>query len=226
MKAIARIGTRIWARYGYTTAQEVQSMPNRADILAEIGKEGSVKIDVMPHTDVMTVKDYVAAHVSQEPLPCGRRKALLIAHRRAAPRCATVPITIRSGLPGRLQGYSAVSQEEVDGAVNWSFVNDIQLIVHANGEGASDGLIAVVDAATKSTPLIPVDAARRTVVTAYTRYLHGAITALVTARAVPRICGSVLAAFALVWRGSRAEIARVGLAKGQPAARVGRCACS
>ena len=75
----------------------------------------------------------------------------MIAHLRLAPRRTTVPITIRSGLPGRLQGYSAVSQEKVDSAVNWSFVNDIQLIVHANGEGASDRLIAAVDAATKKT---------------------------------------------------------------------------
>lgn len=44
-----------------------------------------------------------------------------------------------------------MSQEKVDSAVNGSFVNDIQLIVHANGEGASDRLIAAVDAATKKT---------------------------------------------------------------------------
>jgi predicted amidohydrolase YtcJ len=32
--------------------------------------------------------------------------------------------------------------------VDWAFANDVQILVHANGEGASDYLIAALDTAT------------------------------------------------------------------------------
>ncbi|MCF3933418.1 amidohydrolase family protein [Acuticoccus sp. M5D2P5] len=37
--------------------------------------------------------------------------------------------------------------DEVEDAVNWCNAHDIQIITHANGEGASDMLIAAIGAA-------------------------------------------------------------------------------
>ena len=50
-------------------------------------------------------------------------------------------------------GYTGIAyetMETISDMVDWAFANDVQLIVHANGEGASDRLIAAIDAATKT----------------------------------------------------------------------------
>jgi hypothetical protein len=47
------------------------------------------------------------------------------------------------------KGYAAVTDEQVMDAIGWAFANNIQILTHANGEAASDLLIAAVKDATK-----------------------------------------------------------------------------
>ncbi len=51
--------------------------------------------------------------------------------------------------PPGYAGYASVTMEKVQDAVNWCYENGIQIITHANGEGASDMLIAAIGAAQK-----------------------------------------------------------------------------
>ncbi len=44
--------------------------------------------------------------------------------------------------PKGYAGYAAATNEQVVDAVDWAYANDIQLLTHANGEAASDLLIA------------------------------------------------------------------------------------
>ena len=44
--------------------------------------------------------------------------------------------------PPGYSGYASATPEQVIGAIDWSYANDIQIITHANGEAASDLLIA------------------------------------------------------------------------------------
>jgi predicted amidohydrolase YtcJ len=44
-------------------------------------------------------------------------------------------------------GYAAATSEQVIDAVDWAFANAVQLLTHANGEAASDLLIAAIEAA-------------------------------------------------------------------------------
>jgi hypothetical protein len=46
-------------------------------------------------------------------------------------------------------GYPSATAEQVVEAVDWAFANGIQILTHANGEAASDLLIAALDAATR-----------------------------------------------------------------------------
>jgi predicted amidohydrolase YtcJ len=50
--------------------------------------------------------------------------------------------------PGYL-GYAAATPEQVFGAIDWAYENDIQIVTHANGEAASDQLIAAHTASQK-----------------------------------------------------------------------------
>ncbi|HEY5776203.1 MAG TPA: amidohydrolase family protein, partial [Xanthomonadales bacterium] len=45
--------------------------------------------------------------------------------------------------------YTSATDEQVMDAIDWAFANNIQILTHANGEGASDLLIAAVKDATK-----------------------------------------------------------------------------
>jgi len=45
-KAFARAGAQLWARYGYTTADEGRSVPATARLLRQLADEGGLRIDV------------------------------------------------------------------------------------------------------------------------------------------------------------------------------------
>ena len=51
--------------------------------------------------------------------------------------------------PGQRQqpdiSYAAVTNEQVMDAIDWAFANNIQILTHANGEAASDLLLAAVE---------------------------------------------------------------------------------
>ncbi len=49
--------------------------------------------------------------------------------------------------PPGYKGYSAASEDQVNDAIAWAFANGIQILTHANGEGASDMLLAAIKAA-------------------------------------------------------------------------------
>ena len=71
------------------------------------------------------------------------------ARRRASPPGATGPTTPRSATTRRaIVGYPSVTNPQAIDAVDWAFANGVQLLTHANGEAASDLLIAAIDAAT------------------------------------------------------------------------------
>ena len=51
--------------------------------------------------------------------------------------------------PPGYAGYAAATPKQVGDAIDWAFANNIQILTHANGEAASDQLIAYIDAVTR-----------------------------------------------------------------------------
>jgi predicted amidohydrolase YtcJ len=51
LKVFAREGAKLWARYGYTTAQEGRSIPQTADLMRQVAAEGGFAIDVATYPD-------------------------------------------------------------------------------------------------------------------------------------------------------------------------------
>jgi predicted amidohydrolase YtcJ len=47
-------------------------------------------------------------------------------------------------------GYAAATGDQVFDAIDWAFANGVQILTHANGEGASDILIGAIDTATQT----------------------------------------------------------------------------
>jgi hypothetical protein len=154
MKVIARAGVGLWLKYGYTTAQEGRAVPATADILAEIAAEGGFPVDVMAHVDVLLGRDYIAGHVSRDYANRFRvagAKLTIDGSPQGFTALRDRPYYAPVGdyAPG-YRGYASATQQQVDEAVDWAFANGIQILTHANGEGASDMLIAAIDAARRA----------------------------------------------------------------------------
>jgi len=65
LKVFARAGANLWARYGYTTAQEGRAVPATAAVLKQVADEGGLKIDVVAYSDVLEGRDFVTRNISR-----------------------------------------------------------------------------------------------------------------------------------------------------------------
>jgi predicted amidohydrolase YtcJ len=152
-KAFARAGAELWARFGYTTAQEGRAMPGTVAIMKSVAEEGGFAIDVVAYPDVLVDRDFISANVSQSyqnRLRVGGAKLTIDGSPQGFTALRDRPYYDPVGhYPPGYAGYPAATMEQVVDAVDWAFENDIQILTHANGEGASDMLIAALDAAGK-----------------------------------------------------------------------------
>jgi predicted amidohydrolase YtcJ len=152
-KTFARAGAKLWASYGYTTAQDGRTAPGALQLLREVADEGGFEIDVMAYPDVMAARDVGLAQRSAT-----YRNRLRVAGVKlgidGSPQGFTAwrdrPYYAPVGnYPKGYSGYGNVTVEQANDAVDWAFRNDIQILAHASGERAQDILIAAVDAATE-----------------------------------------------------------------------------
>lgn len=151
MKAFARAGTELWASYGYTTGQEGRSSADVVEALRLVAADGGIPIDVVAYPDVLIDREYISANVSAE-YANGIRVAGAKLTIDGSPQGFTAlrdrpyfdPV---GNYPPGYAGYASASMEQTQDAIHWAYENDIQIITHANGEGASDMLISAIKAA-------------------------------------------------------------------------------
>lgn len=146
MEVFAREGAKMWARYGYTTAEEGKAIPDVAKMLRKLADQGSFDIDVVAYVDALSDRDFIVANQSRS-----------YTNRF---RIAGAKLTIDGALqgftgwrdrpyykpvgdfPAGYVGYPSATAEQVFDSARWAAENKVQLIAHANGERASDLLIA------------------------------------------------------------------------------------
>jgi len=149
----ARAGARLWARFGYTTAQEGRAAPSTVATVRKVAAEGGLDIDVVMYPDMLVDRAFIAANVSatyENRVRVGGAKLTIDGSPQGFTALRDRPYYAPVGhYPPGYAGYAAAAMEQVLEAVDWAFANGIQLLTHANGEGASDMLIAAIDAATK-----------------------------------------------------------------------------
>jgi len=146
-----RAGTRLWASYGYTTAQDGRSSAGVVEALKSVGAAGDIPIDVIAYPDVLESREFIAAHVSRnyvDRVRVGGCKLTIDGSPQGFTALRDRPYFDPVGdYPDGYAGYAAVTMEQVQDAVNWCYEKGIQIITHANGEGASDMLIDAIKAA-------------------------------------------------------------------------------
>jgi predicted amidohydrolase YtcJ len=152
-RQFARSGAELWARFGYTTAQEGRSVPAVANILRAVANEGGLKVDVVTYADVLVDRGFIKENVSQEyknRFRVGGAKLTIDESPQGFTAWRDRPYFAPVGnYPPGYRGYPAATEEQVIAAVDWAFANKIQILTHSNGEAASDLLIAAIDAATR-----------------------------------------------------------------------------
>ncbi|MBO9407820.1 amidohydrolase [Shimia sp. R9_1] len=150
-KAFARAGAKLWASFGYTTAQEGRATPQVAAIAREVAAEGGMDVDVVVYPDVLVDRDFILANQSatyDNGVRIGGAKLTIDGSPQGFTALRDRPYFDPVGnYPPGYAGYASATPEQVQDAINWAFGNDIQILTHANGEGASDMLIAAIDAA-------------------------------------------------------------------------------
>jgi predicted amidohydrolase YtcJ len=144
-KAFARAGATLWARYGYTTADEGRSIPAIANILKEVADEGGFQIDVATYPDVLVDKGFILSNISntyKNRFRVAGAKLTIDGSPQGFTAWRDRPYHDPVGnYPKGYSGYAAANEEQIQEAVDWAYANDIQLLTHANGEAASDSLI-------------------------------------------------------------------------------------
>jgi len=153
-RALFLAGTELIASYGYTTAQEGRSNPAVSGLMRSVAAEGALDIDVVSYLDVLIDRDAIVAEFTADYVDRYRvagGKLTIDGSPQGFTALRDRPYyDPPEGFRGDYAGYTAASTDQVFDAIDWAFDNDVQIITHANGEGASDILIAAIDAATEA----------------------------------------------------------------------------
>ncbi len=148
-----KAGGQLWARFGYTTAQEGRSMPSSVKAMQAVADAGGLKIDVVTYPDVLVDREMIKAKFSatyNNRFRVGGAKLTIDGSPQWFTAWRDRPYYKPVGnYPPGYAGYPAAQAEQVRDAIDWAYANNIQILTHSNGEAASDQLIACLDAAQK-----------------------------------------------------------------------------
>jgi hypothetical protein len=129
-------------------------MPATGEILRQVAEDGGLKIDVQVYADVLVDRDWIKANASKDyknRFRVAGAKLTIDGSPQGFTAWRDRPYYAPVGnYPPGYAGYASATPEQVVGALDWAFANDVQILTHANGEAAGDMLIAAVDAATKA----------------------------------------------------------------------------
>ena len=148
-----RAGTELWTRFGYTTAQEGRSSPSVVKAMQAVADSDGLKIDVVTYSDVLIDRELIKSTFSptyKNRFRVAGAKLTIDGSPQGFTAWRDRPYYQPVGnYPPGYVGYPAAQAEQVRDAIDWAYANTIQIITHANGEAASDQLIACIGAAAK-----------------------------------------------------------------------------
>lgn len=150
-KELLLASTKLWARFGYTTAEEGRSVPGTVALMRKVAAEGALKIDVVTYPDVLVDRDFIKKNASKTYVNRFRvagAKLTIDGSPQGFTAWRDRPYYQPVGdYPKGYRGYPAAKPGQVVDAVRWAYANGVQIITHANAEAASDLLIAALTVA-------------------------------------------------------------------------------
>jgi predicted amidohydrolase YtcJ len=145
-RAFVRAGADLWARFGYTTAQEGRSTPATVALMRQVADAGGLKIDVATYPDALVDRDFIKQNLSttySNRLRVAGAKLSIDGSPQGFTAWRDRPYYAPAGnYPQGYSGYQSATNQQVLEVIDWGYANGVQTITHANGEAASDLLIA------------------------------------------------------------------------------------
>ncbi len=153
-------GQEEYARYGYTTAQDGRSTPDNTSALAMAADQNKLFIDVVAYPDIiwnkeaMSTEYYTLDKSYTNHYRIGGVKLTLDGSPQGKTAWLSKCYHVNpAGQTGCYMGYQILIDRMVTSYITTAFVNNWQIMFHANGDAAIDQMIRSVRSALDSTGL-------------------------------------------------------------------------
>jgi len=152
-KALLLAGIDLYARFGFTTAQEGRATVEAIATEAAAAREGGLIMDVVAYADIQGAADAIKAPLHAKTYTqrfrIGGAKLNLDGSPQGKTAWLTEPYHVPpEGEAADYNGYPAVTDAQAIALVDQAFVNGWQLLAHCNGDAAADQFIMAIRAAT------------------------------------------------------------------------------
>jgi len=138
-------GTKLVASFGYTTAQEGRAMAPAIKAMKRVADSGKLAIDLVTYPDILEVDDIQPAKSYTNHFRIGGAKLTIDGSPQGKTAWLSEPYFIPpQGQAKDYRGYAAIDEKTTNDAVEKAFANGWQILVHANGDAASDRFIEAV----------------------------------------------------------------------------------
>lgn len=151
--ALVEQGARLQASFGYTTAQEGRAVGPALDAMKRVADAGKLPVDLVAYPDILEVDDIRPSMQYSNGYRVGGAKLTIDGSPQGKTAWLTKPYFVPpAGQPRDYRGYAAIDEQTTKEAVEKAFARGWQLLCHANGDAATDRLIAAVRQAKKEHP--------------------------------------------------------------------------
>jgi predicted amidohydrolase YtcJ len=153
-RALLKAGLDLYARHGFTTAQEGRATLEAVETEAAAARENELKMDVVAYPDIQGAADAIKfpyhARTYTGHFRIGGAKLNLDGSPQGKTAWLTKPYYVPpAGQTADYRGYPALPEDETVALVEKAFSNGWQILAHCNGDAAADQFIAAVRAATE-----------------------------------------------------------------------------
>ncbi len=148
-----RAGMKLYAKYGYTTAQEGRAMSDSVKTMYEIAQKSPLPIDVVAYTDIQLGTDILKPPYLSKDYTNGFRLGGVKLTLDGSPQGKTAWLTKPYKVPpdgqnADYRGYPIMSDEDAEKYVSMAMENGWQLLTHANGDASLDQYLRAMKKAT------------------------------------------------------------------------------
>lgn len=153
-KALFAAGVNLYKSFGYTTAQEGKGSMGSVATMEAVAKSGKLDIDVVAYPDITVGEGAMKAPWLSRTYANHFRLGGIKLTLDGSPQGKTAWLSqpyykAPEGQKQGYSGYSAFTDEQVNGFVAEAFKNNWQVLAHVNGDAAVDQFIKAVRAAEK-----------------------------------------------------------------------------
>ena len=146
-------GTRLLASFGYTTGQEGRATGVGLAAMQRVAEAGKLDIDLVAYPDVLEVDEPNPSLSYSNRFRVGGVKLTIDGSPQGKTAWLTEPYHVPpEGQDEDYRGYAAIDEKTTYAAVEKAFANGWQILIHGNGDAASDRFIQAVRLAKEKYP--------------------------------------------------------------------------